>query len=125
MSRRYGGGAWQGTSGPKDALWLARDGLGRPLGCVVLRELAPGRVEVKHLYVVPSARREGVATALMDAFEAEARLRQATILLESGDAQPEALAFYAGRGYTSRGPYHGCEFTTPRSRYFERVPKGR
>jgi GNAT superfamily N-acetyltransferase len=119
MIERYGGGSWEGTGGRKDILWLARGDDGAPLGCVALRELAPGRVEVKHLYVTPEARRAGVASALMDALEAEARSRGAAILLETGDAQPEALSFYARRGYANRGPYDGCEFETPRSRYFQ------
>lgn len=120
MVARYGGGDWQGTSGRKDALWLARDSdTGEAVGCVVLRELRDGLVEVKHLYVVPDARRRGMAGALMDAFEAEARRRRAAVVLETGDAQPEALAFYEARGYRRRGPYPGCEFETERSRYYE------
>jgi GNAT superfamily N-acetyltransferase len=40
-----------------------------------LRTLAGNRVEVKHLFVSPKARRRGAATALMDGFEAEAARR--------------------------------------------------
>jgi hypothetical protein len=29
--------------------------------------------------------------------------------LETGDAQPEALALYEARGYRRRGPYEGCD----------------
>lgn len=56
----------------------------------------------------------------MDALEADARARgAASIVLETGTAQPEALALYAGRGYRSRGPYPEAEFHTPTSRYYE------
>lgn len=115
MRARYPGGRWSGTGGRKDMLWLAwpqrpageyvRDAV----GVVALRELDPETVEVKHLFVDAAARRQGVAGALMDAFEAEARRRGATVVLETGVAQPEALAFYAARGYTERDRYPGSE----------------
>jgi GNAT superfamily N-acetyltransferase len=120
MARRYGGdGTWEGVAGRKDALWLASaDDVA--LGVIALRVLDCDRVEVKHLYVVPTVRRTGLAAALMDALEADARARgAASIVLETGTAQPEALALYAARGYHSRGPYPECEFQTPTSRYFE------
>jgi putative acetyltransferase len=73
MAARYDGGDWAGVDGPKDLLWLARDDVGEAVGCVALRVLRADRVEVKHLFVLPQARRRGVAAALMDAFEAEDR----------------------------------------------------
>src|SRR5207302_11512704 len=77
MAARYDAGNWAGVDGAKDLLWLAHDEDGEAIGCVALRVLRPDRVEVKHLYVVPSARRRGVGAALMDAFEAEAARRRA------------------------------------------------
>ncbi len=122
MAQRYPQGSWAGTGGAKDHFWLARDKAGSAVGCVALRVLAPDRVEVKHLYVMPSARRAGVGQALMDALEAEARARGAAIVLETGLAQPEAIALYRARGYRSRGPYDGCDIDDVHSVYLELAP---
>ena len=120
MAVRYDGGNWAGVAGRKDLLRLARDEDGEAVGCVALRVLANDLVEVKHLYVEPDARRRGVGTALMDAFEAEAARRHAAILLETGTEQPEAIALYRGRGYGSRETYEGSDVNGDCSLYFER-----
>jgi ribosomal protein S18 acetylase RimI-like enzyme len=120
MAARYDGGNWAGVGGRKDLLWLARSDAGEAVGCVALRVLADDLVEVKHLYVVPSARRRGVGGALMDAFEAEAARRRAAIVLETGTEQPEAIALYRGRGYRGRDAYEGSDVCGECSVYFER-----
>ena len=120
MRSRYPDSGWAGVGSRFDAFWVARWD-GRPVGCVGLRELAPGRVEVKHLYVESSARRRGVAAALMAAFEAEAARRGAGVVLETGTRQPEAIALYEGRGYRRRGPYPGSDVDDACSVYLERV----
>jgi ribosomal protein S18 acetylase RimI-like enzyme len=121
MAARYGGGGtWEGVWGRKDLLWLARDGGGRAVGCVALRALRENRVEVKHLYVAPAARRRGVASALMEAFEAEAARRRALIVLETGSRQPEAIALYGKRGYRRRDFYEGADVCGDGALYFER-----
>lgn len=119
MLARYPEGGWVGIGSRFDAFWVAwldDDAV----GCVGLRALAPGRVEVKHLYVRPHARRRGVAAALMDAVEAEAERRRAAIVLETGRRQPEAIALYHGRGYQRRAPYPGCDVNDACSLHFER-----
>jgi ribosomal protein S18 acetylase RimI-like enzyme len=121
MAARYDGSDWAGVDGRKDLLWLARDEDGEAVGCVALRVLHADQVEVKHLYVLESARRRGVAAALMDAFEAEAARRGAAIVLETGTEQPEAIALYRGRGYADRGPYEGSDVNGDCSVYFERA----
>lgn len=120
MAGRYHGGNWAGVNGRKDLLWLARDGDGEAVGCVALRVLRPDRVEVKHLYVEPAARRRRVAAALMDAFEAEASRRAAAVVLETGTEQPEAIALYRARGYRARDAYEGSDVSGDCSLYFER-----
>jgi ribosomal protein S18 acetylase RimI-like enzyme len=121
MAARYGGGgSWDGVGGRKDLLWLARDGGREAVGCVALRELREDLVEVKHLYVATTARRRGVASALMDAFEAEAARRGALIVLETGTRQPEAIALYERRGYRQRDIYEGADVCGNGSLYFER-----
>lgn len=120
MAVRYPEGIWGGVDGHKDLLWLCRDAGGRAVGCVALRALGPGRVEVKHLYVVPDARRCGVAGALMDALEAEARRRHAEIVLQTGTRQPAAIAFYRRRRYETGQPYDGSDPGGFCSVYFRR-----
>jgi ribosomal protein S18 acetylase RimI-like enzyme len=121
MAARYGGaGSWEGVNGRKDLLWLAREDGGEAVGCLALRELGPGRVEAKHLYVAPAARRRGVGAALMDAFEAEAASRRASIMLETGSRQPESIALYRKRGYRSRDRYEGADISGAGALYFER-----
>jgi putative acetyltransferase len=119
MAARYPELRWAGTDGPKDALWLAREAGAPALGCVAMRVHAPDLVEVKHLYVTGAARRRGVASALMDALEAEAARRGARIVLETGFAQPEAIAFYQARGYRRRGRYRGADPEDACSVYLE------
>lgn len=118
MRARYPGSGWAGVGSRFDAFWLASLD-GSPVGCVGLRELAPGRVEVKHLYVEPAARRRGVAAALMTAFEGEAARRGAEVVLETGTRQPEAIALYEARGYRRRGPYPGSDVDDACSVYLE------
>ena len=125
MAARYDGSNWAGVDGRKDLLWLARAEDGAAVGCVALRVLDPDQVEVKHLFVLPEARRRGVAAALMDAFEAEASRRGAAIVLETGTEQPEAIGLYRGRGYANREPYEGSDVCGDRSLYFERAPGNR
>jgi ribosomal protein S18 acetylase RimI-like enzyme len=122
MAARYDVGSWAGVDGRKDLLWLARDQAGLAVGCVALRALARDLVEVKHLYVTPAARRLGVASALMDAFEAEAARRKAAIVLETGTEQPEAVALYRKRGYLPRAAYDGVDVCAECSLYFEFTP---
>jgi ribosomal protein S18 acetylase RimI-like enzyme len=118
MRARYPDGGWAGVGSRFELFWLAwLDG--RAVGCVGLRELGPGRVEVKHLYVEPGARRRGVASALMAFFEAEAARRRADIVLETGTRQPEAIALYEARGYRPRGPYPGSDVDDACSVYLE------
>lgn len=120
MARRYDGGDWAGVDGRKDLLWLARAEAGEAVGCVALRVLRDDQVEVKHLYVLPHARRRGIAAALMDAFEDEAGRRGAAIVLETGTEQPEAIELYRGRGYRDREAYEGSDVCGDCSLYFER-----
>jgi putative acetyltransferase len=121
MAVRYrGAGSWEGVNGRKDRLWLARQEGGEAVGCVALRALGPHRVEVKHLYVAPAARRRGIGAALMDAFEAEAARRRAPIVLETGSRQPESIALYRKRGYRPRDRYEEADICGDGSLYFER-----
>jgi GNAT superfamily N-acetyltransferase len=77
---------------------------GEPVGCGGWRRLAdqrwPGAVEVKRMYVPARARRRGIARALLAELERTAAAAGASrVLLETGTAQPEAVALYAATGY--------------------------
>jgi GNAT superfamily N-acetyltransferase len=72
----------------------------QPLGCVGLRVLGDGVAELKRMWVRPAARGRGVGRALLNAVEAAARERGvATMRLETGNLQLEAVALYEQAGY--------------------------
>lgn len=56
--------------------------------------------EIKRMYVAPAGRRRGLARAMLAHLEASAGQAGAEVMiLETGTAQPEALALYASSGY--------------------------
>jgi GNAT superfamily N-acetyltransferase len=62
--------------------------------------------EVKRMYVVPAARGRGLARTVLAHLErtaAEAGLE--AMILETGTAQPEAMALYESSGYTPIPPF--------------------
>ncbi len=63
-------------------------------------------VEIKRVYIDPSARGLGLSRKLLAVLEAEARaLGVRVALLETGISQPEALGLYRALGYVERGPF--------------------
>ncbi|MEV5570385.1 GNAT family N-acetyltransferase [Spirillospora sp. NPDC052269] len=59
-----------------------------------------GDAEVKRMYVVPRARNRGLARELLAGLETAARAAgRGRMVLETGIAQPEAMALYASSGY--------------------------
>jgi GNAT superfamily N-acetyltransferase len=63
-------------------------------------------VEVKRMYVAPSARRSGLARLMLAHLEVTARAAGAdAVLLETGVAQPEAMALYESAGYQRVEPF--------------------
>ena len=91
------------------AFVLARDAAGSAVGRGGLRRLDAVSGELKRMYVVPASRGSGVADAVLAALEARARGFGWTHLrLETGDRQPDAVAFYTRSGYAPIerfGPY--------------------
>ncbi|MGW4462659.1 GNAT family N-acetyltransferase [Micromonospora sp. NPDC004704] len=88
---------------------------GPAIGCGALRQLDHGSAEIKRMYVDPSARGTGVATALLRALEAAAVQRGwLTLRLETGTAQPDARRFYEREGYRqieAFGSYVGADLS--------------
>jgi len=74
---------------------------GEPIGCGGLRRHGDGVVEVKRMFVRSAHRRRGHARTLLRALEDRARSGgYRTVVLETGLAQPEAIALYNSEGYT-------------------------
>jgi len=91
---------------------------GEPAGCGAVRQVIGGPAEageIKRMYTVPAARRRGVSRALLARLEAEgAALGYASLQLETGLRQPEAIALYEAAGYhriPSYGQYEGDELS--------------
>ena len=75
---------------------------GVPVGCVGWRSHGDTDdiAEVKRMYTAPRARGQGVARAVLAAVEESARtFGRKRMILETGSAQPEAIAFYECEGY--------------------------
>ena len=105
-------------SGPDVRLFVARRKTA-PLACGALR-IAAGYGEVKRMYVVPAARGEGLARALLARIESEARGQGLALMrLETGIRQTEALALYKSAGYVDCGPF-GEYSPDPLSRFLEK-----
>ena len=130
LNRRYGHS--------DDAHHLSNDELASPRGSflvarleghlaggVGLRAIAePERAlgEVKRLWVRPDLRRGGVAAQLMDALEDRAReLNYRQLYLETGRAQPEALAFYPATGWIEVDAFPEGAFTHELTTRFTKV----
>jgi WS/DGAT/MGAT family acyltransferase len=102
--RRYGGP----DATPVDpAEFAAPDGTfvvarldGTAIGCAGLRRHGEGVVEVKRMFVRVEHRRRGHGRRMLDALEGWARERgYRRVVLETGLAQPEAIALYEDAGY--------------------------
>jgi GNAT superfamily N-acetyltransferase len=83
--------------------------------------LQDGDAEIKRMYVRAEARRRGIARRVLDALErtaADAGRRR--MVLETGTAQPEALAMYAAAGYEPLNERFGVWGHSESSRYFSK-----
>jgi putative acetyltransferase len=73
---------------------------GVPVGCGALRPKNETVVEIKRMYVRPEARGRGVARAVLAELERlAAEFSYASMILETGIRQPEAIALYTHRGF--------------------------
>src|SRR5262245_44234302 len=84
--------------------WL--DGEAVACGAVKPLHTDPSIGEIKRMYTTPRARRRGISRGLLVALEARAaELGYRTLQLETGLAQPEAMALYESRGWHRIEPY--------------------
>lgn len=93
-----------------------------PYGSGVLRD---GDAELKRMYVVPDVRGRGHARTVLAELERTASAAgRARVVLETGDAQPDAIALYLSSGYAAIGRF-GPHRTDERSRCFAKpLPAG-
>jgi GNAT superfamily N-acetyltransferase len=85
---------------PPAGVFLVAEVDGEAAGCGAWRVLPSGDVEIKRVYVEPAHRRRGLARVIMAALEdSAARAGHRTVVLNSGQEQPEALALYDRLGY--------------------------
>jgi GNAT superfamily N-acetyltransferase len=90
----------------------------RPVGTGGLRRVDDEVGEIKRMYVIPGARRSGVARAILHAIEARATsLGYQRLILETGTMQPEAIGLYTAHGYEPITPY-GVYRDSPLSRCY-------
>ena len=85
---------------PRGLFLLAGDEAGTPVGCGGWRSIGGGQAEVKRMFTVAAARGRGVARTVLAELErtaAAAGVRE--MVLETGTAQPEAMALYESSGY--------------------------
>jgi GNAT superfamily N-acetyltransferase len=88
-----------------------RDGQGVCGGGI--KRLPDGACEIKRMYVVPGARGQGVARALLRALEDAARgLGYRIARLDTGPLQPHARGLYESEGYLSIGNFNGNPVAT-------------
>jgi putative acetyltransferase len=83
-----GGGFWVALRGQKI------------VGMFGLESAAPDAMELRRMYVAPSARRSGIARSMLQFAEAECRrLDMQTLGLSTSELQPAALELYRHAGY--------------------------
>ena len=80
--------------------------------------------EIKRMYVVPEARARGLARTMLAHLEGTAAEAGAeAMILETGTAQPEAMALYESSGYTSI-PSFGYYKDEPLNRCYAKSLRG-
>ncbi len=91
------------------------------VGCGALRPIDADTAEIKRMFVRRSARRQGVARAIVAQLLDHARdFGYRTVRLETGNRQPEAIALYASCGFQRIAPF-GPYVDDPTSVCFEHV----
>jgi GNAT superfamily N-acetyltransferase len=89
-----------GEFAPPRGLFLLGRADGAAVACGGWRTIGPGQAEIKRMFVLAPARGRGYARAVLAELERTAAAAGITrMVLETGSAQPEAMALYASSGY--------------------------
>jgi GNAT superfamily N-acetyltransferase len=103
-----GSGASPSDFTPPTGAFLVIYANGKPVAGGGLKRDDDGVAEIKRMYVVPDARRQGLGRRLLEALEERAReLGYARIRLDTGERQPHAQAMYQRAGYHPIENYNG------------------
>lgn len=85
----------------------------KPVGCGCFKIFRENSVEVKRMYVSNNLRGKGIGTGILTALEKwAAELKNNSIVLETGNNQPEAIHLYEKMGYkviSNYDQYSGVE----------------
>ncbi|MGO4445612.1 GNAT family N-acetyltransferase [Mycobacterium sp. 2YAF39] len=86
---------------------------GEPVCGGGIKQLGHGACEIKRMYVVPAARRQGIARELLHALEAAAhQLGYDVVRLDTGPRQPHARGMYLAEGYREIPNFNGNPVAT-------------
>jgi GNAT superfamily N-acetyltransferase len=92
---------------PHGAFVVLFDDDGTPVACGGVKRLGDGMAEIKRMYVIPQARRRGIARTLLGALEDAARaLGYERVRLDTGAKQPHAQRLYESAGYVAIDNYN-------------------
>jgi GNAT superfamily N-acetyltransferase len=96
--------------GPPHGAFLVGYEDDEPICCGGVRRLDERHCELKRMYVVPRARRRGVARRLLGALEHAAReLGYPVARLVTGPRQPAAQRLYESEGYSAIGNFNDAQ----------------
>ncbi|MDU9004385.1 GNAT family N-acetyltransferase [Sedimentitalea todarodis] len=84
----------------EDVLFMAAYLDGVPVACGAVVPFDKSVGELSRIFVDPSARKNGVGTAVMGALEEAIHGRYSRLVLETGTEQPESMHLYEKCGYT-------------------------
>lgn len=94
-----------------------------PVGCGAIRIYAENDWELKRMFVHPQARGKGIATMVLKELELWAKeLGCLKLILETGLAQPEAIALYKKNGYLVM-PNYGQYAAVDNSVCMSKIPR--
>jgi GNAT superfamily N-acetyltransferase len=83
------------------------------VGCGGFKRLDERRAEIKRMFVAPAARGRGVARLILGELERLAAARGYSLVrLDTGAAQPHALALYTSERYRAIDDYNGNPYAT-------------
>jgi GNAT superfamily N-acetyltransferase len=86
--------------GPPGGAFLLGTREGEAVCCGGIKDLGDGACEIKRMYVVPQARGQGVARALLHALEQRAKdMGYQLARLDTGPRQPHSRRLYESEGY--------------------------
>jgi GNAT superfamily N-acetyltransferase len=124
---RYGGGATEMSAydfadfEPPAGCFLILTLAGRTVAGGGFRRLDESTAEVKRMWTDPAYRRRGLARRVLGLLESEAAGRgYLRLRLETGQAQPEAVALYAAAGWVRSAEGYGRHRDSPRAVFFEK-----